>query len=131
MKNRLKATRILTRTLSVINFINMPHHCRDDSRLASFVSSAAMKTRLCRRRVALSRGIYTLSIFFFIGVLASQIHQYTTENDTVRTMALCVKRPLRWRVSQRPFQHNACHIMRTNINQGRIQSLAVHDCSAH
>ncbi|HFO3436124.1 TPA: hypothetical protein ACHJN8_004729, partial [Escherichia coli] len=55
------------------------------------------------------------SLFFFFSVLASQIRQYTTENDTVRTMTLCVKRPLRWRVSQRPFQHNACHIMRTVI----------------
>ncbi|HHL9085300.1 TPA: hypothetical protein ACQ71T_003772, partial [Escherichia coli] len=48
-----------------------------------------------------------------------------SEYTTVRTMALCVKRPLRERLSQRPFQHNAYHIMRTNINQGRIQSLAV------
>ncbi len=28
-------------------------------------------------------------------------------------------------------QFNIIYIMRTNINQGRIQSLAVHDCSAH
>ena len=35
------------------------------------------------------------------------------KSDPVRTMALCVKRPLRERVSQRPFQHNAYHIMRT------------------
>ncbi|EFO4711435.1 hypothetical protein A3376_26680 [Escherichia coli] len=41
MKNSLKATPNLTRTLSVINFINMPHHCLDDSRLASFVSMTA------------------------------------------------------------------------------------------
>ncbi|WP_312720118.1 hypothetical protein, partial [Escherichia sp. AM3] len=36
-----------------------------------------------------------------------------------------LKRPLREIFSQRPFQHNAYDIMRTNINQGRIQSLAV------
>ncbi|EHV72861.1 hypothetical protein ECDEC6E_1688 [Escherichia coli DEC6E] len=42
MKNSLKATpNILTRTLSVINFINMPHQRLYDSRLTSFVSMAA------------------------------------------------------------------------------------------
>ncbi|TJE69984.1 hypothetical protein C9021_23035 [Escherichia coli] len=40
-KNRLKATPTLTRTLSIINSINMPHQCMDDSRLASFVSLTA------------------------------------------------------------------------------------------
>lgn len=33
------------------------------------------------------------------------------------------------RITQIKF--NIIYIMRTNINQGRIQSLAVHDCSAH
>ncbi|CTW79241.1 Uncharacterised protein [Escherichia coli] len=35
-------TESLTRTLSIINSINMPHQCMDDSRLASFVSIAAL-----------------------------------------------------------------------------------------
>ncbi|WP_213045991.1 hypothetical protein, partial [Escherichia coli] len=36
-----------------------------------------------------------------------------------------LKRPLRETFSQRPFQHNVYDIMRTGINQGRIQSLTV------
>lgn len=42
----------------------------------------------------------------------------------VRTMTLCVKRPLRCLFSQRPFQHNVWHIMRTKSLEGAFRGSA-------
>lgn len=64
-------------------------------------------------------GMFLFSVITIVLPIVLRAHnkitEATTEYTTVRTMALCIKRPLRWKVSQRPFQHNACHIMRTVI----------------